>query len=305
MASFRRHGDAWRAEVFRRGVRRSQIFQSKGAAVAWAGTVEAEIMAGHRGEVPNLTVQALLERYSAEVSEGKKGKRWEQIRLKALGRDRLALVRLRLLDAPHVSDWQKRRLEAVSSASVRRERNLLNNVFNVAVDEWKWLAKNPFGSRGKGVRRPKDGKARKRIASPAEIAKLNAAASPELRRAIVAALETGMRASEVASQPEIRGRVAVLVDSKNGEAREVPLSAKALECFPIALTAGSISGLFARLCREEGVKGLTYHDLRATAATRLSKVLNPLQLAKMFGWKDLKQAMVYYRESTEDVAKLL
>lgn len=267
--------------------------------------VEAEIMAGVRGEVPNLTVGQLLERYSREVSSGKKGKRWEQIRLTALGRDRLAAVRLRSLDTPHVSDWQQRRLEAVSSASVRRERNLLNAVFNVAVDEWKWLTRNPFGVRGKGVRRPKDGKPRKRIASPAEQGKLEAGASEEMRKAITIALEVGMRASEIASNPEIRGRVAHLVDSKNGEAREVPLSEKAAACFPVRLTAGSISASFAKLCDAEKIHGLTFHDLRATAATRLSKILSPLQLAKMFGWKDLKQAMTYYREATEDVAKLL
>lgn len=74
---------------------------------------------------------------------------------------------------------------------------------------------------------------------------------------------------------------------------------------PFALTAGSISGLFARLCRDCKVAKLTFHDLRATAATRLSKRLNPLQLAKMFGWKDMDMALTYYRETAQDVAKLL
>jgi integrase len=303
MASIKPYGEkGWRAQIARRGVRDSQIFTSKGAAVAWAGTREAEIMAGVRGDIPNLTVKALLDRYKREVSKDKKGRRWEEIRLDALQRDRLASVRLRQLDTPHVSEWQQRRLEAVSGASVRRERNLLNNVFEIARKEWKWLAKNPF----EGVRRPKDGKARKRIASQAEIAKLTAA-DGSMSRVIVWALETGMRAGEIAQPPEVAGRVATLRDSKNGEEREVPLSDKALEVWQggFGMTAGSISTLFARRCDALGIKGLTFHDLRATAATRLCKRLNPLQLAKMFGWKDLKQAMTYYRESAEDVAKLL
>jgi integrase len=303
MASIKPYGEkGWRAQIARRGVRDSQIFTSKGAAVAWAGTREAEIMAGVRGDIPNLTVKALLDRYKREVSKDKKGRRWEEIRLDALQRDRLASVRLRQLDTPHVSEWQQRRLEAVSGASVRRERNLLNNVFEIARKEWKWLAKNPF----EGVRRPKDGKARKRIASQAEIAKLTAA-DGSMSRVIVWALETGMRAGEIAQPPEVAGRVATLRDSKNGEEREVPLSDKALEVWQggFGMTAGSISTLFARRCDALGIKGLTFHDLRATAATRLCKRLNPLQLAKMFGWKDLKQAMTYYREATEDVAKLL
>ena len=301
MAHFRRHGSGWQACIERRGVVKARTFETKAAAVAWAGTVEAEIMAGHRGEVPNLTVQALLERYSREVSERKKGKRWEQIRLKALGRDLLASVKLRQLDSPHVSAWQERRLKAVSSASVRRERNLLNNVFEIARKEWRWLQKNPF----MGVRRPRDGRPRKRIATPAEVAKLTA---PEgrLSRAIVVALETGMRAGEIV-RAEVRGRIAYLADTKNGEFREVPLSEKAVKALGdgLYMAPGSITKLFSERCLALGIEGLTFHDLRATAATRLAKKLNAFRLAKMFGWKDLNQAQTYYRETAEDIADLL
>lgn len=308
MASYKRlPSGLWQVQIFRRGVRRSDSFPSKGAAVAWAGTVEAEIMAGVRGEVPNLTVAALFERYEREVSAHKKGRRWEVIRLKALGLDPLAAVRLRKLDTPDVAAWQQRWLARMKPASVRRVRNLLNNVFEVAVNEWKWLRKNPFGPRGKSVKRPKDGKSRKRTAAPAETAKLDKLASPSMRRVITIALETGMRASEIASNPEINGHVAHLADSKNDEGREVPLSDKALEAWqePIDLTAGSISGLFARLCDEAEIDGLTFHDLRHTAATRLSKKLDLFQLCKMFGWKDPRHALVYYNEGAADIAKKL
>jgi integrase len=303
MASIKPYGDGeWRAQVARRGVRDSKTFPSKGAAVAWAGQREAEIMAGVRGEVPNLTVLQLLERYERDVSAKKKGKRWESIRLKALGRDRLAQVRLRQLDTTHAEDWQERRLQAVSGASVRRERNLLNNVFQTGI-RWKWLRANPFA----GIPRPKDGKSRSRIATDREIKILTEAASEAMRRAIVAALETGMRASEIASQPEINGQVALLVDSKNGEAREVPLSDKAIEVLlgGIPLSAGSISGLFARLCDDQKVKGLTFHDLRHTACTRLAGKLELLELCKMMGWKDPRHALIYYNKGAADIAKKL
>lgn len=308
MASFRRHGEGWQAQVFRRGVRRSQTFPSKGAATAWAGTVEAEIMAGVRGEVPNLTVAVMFERYEREVSAHKKGRRWEVIRLKALGLDPLAVVRLRQLDTPAVAAWQQRWLARMKPASVRRVRNLLNNVFEVAVNEWHWLKKNPFGPRGKSVRRPKDGKPRDRVASPDEIAWLTANASDNLRRAIVAAIETAMRAGEIASKPIINGRVAKLADSKNDEGRKVPLSAKALEQFSegIGLTSGSISAEFARLCEKGEIEDLTFHDLKHTAMTRLSKKLDPWELCKMSGNKDIKLVLkVYYKMDPEDVASKL
>jgi integrase len=303
VATFRKRGAVWRVEIARQGVRRSATFNSKQAAVAWAARQEAEIMAGVRGEVPNLTVKALFERYRKEVSCTKKGARWEVIRLEGLERDRLAQVRLRQLDAPHVADWQQRRLQAVSSASVRRERNLINNAFEIARKEWRWLVKNPF----EGVRRPKDGRPRTRIATDAEITKLVALASPTMARAIVFALETGMRAGEIAGLRDVRGSVAFLLDTKNGEARQVPLSSKAIEVWQdgIDLSAGSISGLFARLCEAAGIKGLTFHDLRATAITRLSQRLDALQLAKMIGHKNPKMLMIYYRESAADIARKL
>lgn len=304
MATYRQLASGlWQVQIFRRGVRRSASFSNKGAAVAWAGQQEAEIMAGVRGEIPNLTVAALLERYEREVSAAKKGARWERIRLRLLGRDRIALVRLKALDTPHASDWQMRRLQAVSAASVRRERNLMNNAFEIARKEWRWLSKNPF----EGVRRPKDGRSRQRVASLAEVRKLRNGASQTLRRTITIALETGMRASEIASNPEIAGRVARLVDSKNGEAREVPLSDEAVRAWkqPISLTAGSISALFARLCDEQKIHGLTFHDLRHTAATRLAKKLSLLELCKMFGWKDPRHALIYYNEGAAQIAKKL
>jgi integrase len=305
MASYRKlPSGLWQAQIFRKGIRKSDSFKSKGAAIAWAGREESEIEGGARGSIPNRTVKDLLERYEREVTPGKKGARWEVIRLRLFGRDRIAQVRLRQLDSPHVADWQKRRLEDVASASVRRERNLLNNVFEIARKEWKWLVKNPF----EGVRRPRDGKPRNRIASQAELDKLTKNASPELARAIIIAVETAMRQGENASQPEIHGRIAKLVDSKNGEAREVPLSAKALEAFEggIGLTAGSISALFARLCDDEKVKNLTFHDLKHTAMTRLSKKLDPWELAKMTGNKDMNLILrVYYQHDPQATVEKL
>lgn len=304
MATFRKRGDTWRAEIERRGVRASATFESKQAAVAWAGRKEAEIMAGVRGEVPNLTVKALLTRYREEVSPAKKGERWETVRLLAMERDRLAQVKLRQLDAPHVADWQHRRLKAVSSASVRRERNLLNHVFELARKEWRWLGKNPF----EGVRRPKDARPRNRIATDDEIKQLLGAASPSLARAITFALETGMRAGEISALETVRGSVAYLADTKNGEAREVPLSVKALEAWGggINLSAGSISALFARLCKDVGIEGLTFHDLRRTAIVRLAQKLNPMELAKIVGHRDLKMTLnVYYAVDAAEIAKRL
>lgn len=291
----------------RHGVRKSRsCFPTKTAAQAWANKTEAEILGGE-SVIPNLTLDAVFERYGRDVSAGKKGEKWEKARIGLLRRDPLALVRLKEFGRVEVAAWRERRLKEVSAASVRREWNLLNHACNLAVNEWGWLKENPF----RLVKRPADGKARKRIATDAEIAVLTERASPNMRRVIVFALETGMRAGEIAglSAEDVSGSVAIVRDSKNGTSRDVPLSAKALEQLPapFGLTAGSISGLFAKTCRQEPpITGLTFHDLRRTAIVRLSKKLDPMTLAKMVGHRDLKMTLnVYYQADMQEVAKKL
>lgn len=53
------------------------------------------------------------------------------------------------------------------------------------------------------------------------------------------------------------------------------------------------------------VSGVTFHDARETALTRLSKKLSVLELARMVGHRDPRSLMVYFRESASDLAKKL
>jgi integrase len=306
MSTFRKRGDMVQAAVARNGVRMSRTFKLKREAEIWAAQVESEIIGKRGGSIPaHLTLSDLFDRYEREVSKGKKGEKWESVRLALFKRDRIAAVRLRVLDAPHVSDWQTRRLESVSGASVRRERNLMNHAFNIAVNEWKWLRENPW----KGIRRPPESKPRDRIATDAELTKLEKAAGDKLRRVIVWAVETGMRAGEIAGLRQIYGNIAVLDMTKNGTGRSVPLSKKAVSVWVdggFGLTAGSISAEFAKLTKAVGIEGLTFHDLRHTCATRLAKILNPYELSKMLGHKDLNMVLrVYYSQDAAETARKL
>ena len=51
--------------------------------------------------------------------------------------------------------------------------------------------------------------------------------------------------------------------------------------------------------------GLTFHDTRHEAITRLAKKLHPLDLARMTGHTNLQELMTYYNESAADVAAML
>lgn len=308
MATFTKRGDTWRVQVCIKRIRRSATFKSKQQAQAWAAEQETQIRAGDRGEIPNKTFSDLLDRYAQSVSTHKKGAKWELVRINLIKRDKIAQVRLKDLDATHVSDWRDRRLLEVSGASVNREKNLLSHVCTLAVKEWKWLKVNPF----QGVRMPPRGKPRDRIMTDSERVKLGEFANTEIYKEVLRmadfAVETGMRASEICNLKTVLGKVAILPDTKNGEKREVPLSLKALELWDnrtFKLTPRQLDVHWRNLCKAAGIEGLHFHDLRATAAVRLSKVLNPFQLAKMLGHKDLKMTMIYFRESAEDMAKKL
>lgn len=308
MATYSKRGNRVRVQICCKGVRKSKTFPSMGAARVWGTQTESAILAGDRGEIPDKLFSDLLDRYVNEVSPHKKGERWESVRIEAVKRDRIAQVRLKDLGSHHVSDWRDRRLKDVSGATVLREKTLLRHACQIAIDEWKWLKVNPFHK----VRMPKDSKPRTRLMSEDERSKLIEQATTPVQKEVIRimefALETGMRASEICGLETVSGNVAVLHDTKNGESRQVPLSQKALELWgnkPFTLTPAQLDANWRKLTKAAGIVDLHFHDTRASAATRLCKILNPLQLAKMFGWKDLKMAMVYYRESAEDVAKLL
>lgn len=305
MATFERRGDKIRVSVCVNRIRRSKTFTSKSAARVWAAEQESDI-SGY--EIPDKTVSDLLDRYVNQVSKDKKGHRWESIRIEAIKRTRIARVRLKDLSATHASEWRDERLQSVSSSTVLREKTILSHAFQLAVDEWGWLKKNPFHK----LRMPKENPPRSRIASDQEIELLVNSVATEIQKEVVRmalfSLETGMRAGEIAGLKKVIGNIAFLPDTKNGEPREVPLSLKALEIWDnrtFSLTPRQLDANWRKFVKSCGIQDLHFHDLRATAATRLSKKLTPFQLAKMFGWKDINQAMTYYRETADDLAKLL
>ena len=71
------------------------------------------------------------------------------------------------------------------------------------------------------------------------------------------------------------------------------------------LSQAQKDALFRKLRERAAIEGLNFHDARHTAITRLARKLNPLELARMVGHKDLKMLLVYYNESADEIAKRL
>ena len=330
MATIRRRGARWQAQIDKRGVRQSATFSTKAEAVAWSLEVEAGIASGAQGSIARKTFGDLLVRYRDEVSARKRGERWERTRIDRMLRDDAALCALRLADLSQAdfAAWRDRRLAEVSAATVRRDWTLLSHAFSVAIAEWRWLTAHPM----RGVRQPPEPAARDRLISDHEIELLlhalgYARDAPPLTitarvgAALLFAIETAMRAGEIIGlqwpRVDIAARVATLLMTKNGTARQVPLSREALRildqlapvtakredrrCFGIASTQ-SLDALFRRAKMRAGVEGLTFHDSRHTAITRLARRLDVLALARMVGHRDIRMLQIYFNPSATDMA---
>lgn len=316
MAAPIKDGKKWRHRVMVDGVRSSGTFETKAAALAW----EAEKRTAQPGGVATTqTCKDAFEKYEREVSKKKKGHRWEALRLAAFGRSDLGEVRVREVNASHIAAWRDARLKSVSGETVNREMNLLSNVFTIARKEWKWITESPT----EDVKRPKGSKARFRRISDDEIEQVcialgwrNVAPITKQQRiacAFLFAIETAMRVGEICAlrKEHVNGRVAHVADSKNGEDRDVPLSARAMELWSMVpegfgITSASVDAMF-RTARDERttIKDLHFHDTRHEATTRLARKLHVLDLARMTGHKDIRKLMIYYNESAEDIAAKL
>jgi len=321
VASIQKHGDGWRALVRRKGITKTRKFPTKAQAVAWAAKEETEILESMSGSIPKKTFGELLDRYADTVSVKKAGERWERVRINLIKQDKIANVMLADLNQSDFAAWRDRRLKEVSAASVRREWNLLSNACTIALYEWKWLREHPM----KGVSKPAPPPPRDRLVSQEEIEAIQFAlgyvggqAETKSHRVALAfefACETAMRAQEICNLrlDDINGQTATIRKSKTrAGVRVAPLTQRAVEILKLLpdenlfdLTTASLEAMFRKAKAKAMIDDLHFHDSRHEGITRLSKKLNVLELARAVGHQDLRQLLIYYNESAEDIAKKL
>lgn len=303
MASFEpqrgKRRSTWRARIDLKGFpRESATFDTKAEASAWAARRETELRDTRRGKIIPRTVKQALDAYAEKVAPTHKGARWEKVRCTKLARE--LPFRAKMLAAvmrADVAEWRDAALLTLAPATVRREMGLLRQVFEVARLEWGWLHDNPMAS----VKRPPSPPARKRLFSDDEIERILMAlgyergtpaqtAGQRVAVAFLLALETAMRAGELCGLKrediDAPGRFLTLPRTKNGDARQVPLSSTALallELVPkgLGLAPATLDVHFRAARDRAGIVGVHFHDSRANAITRLSRKLDVLELAKM------------------------
>lgn len=213
-----------------------------------------------------------------------------------------------------------RKGQAASRATVNRHLACVRAALRLAVEQG-WLARDPWR---RGLRLP-ESNARDRVATPEEIAALLSRARPALRLAIRLAYDSGMRLSEILrlewADVDLARSLAKVQRSKTDRGRQhgrtvplLPTSVAALRAWraehPDSVAVfekrASFPVKFHRLARMCGIEGLTFHDLRHTAATRFRRAgVDVFTLKRIMGWRSWEMAERYQTIDEHDLTEVL
>lgn len=329
MATIRKLRGKWQAMVRRKGIApRAKSFEKKSDAERWARELEAEVdrngWALDTRPAEQTTLGDLLTRYRDEISPTKRSAKTEIIRINALLRRDICHRTLAMLSSTDVAAYRDERLETVAPATIIRELNTISHAIEIAQREWGiHVPRNPV----KLVRRPSPPKGRTRRLNGDEETQILEACdkgrNPWLKPLVILAVESGMRRGELLSlrweHVDLGRRVAHLPLTKNGEARDVPLSSRAVATlrqlweredrdpalvFPVS--GNAIRLAWEHLRERAGVPDLHFHDLRHEAVSRLfEKGLGIAEVSAISGHKELRMLQRYTHLRAEDLAAKL
>ncbi len=324
MATFRKRGDVWQVQIRRSGFPSlNRTFPTKAAAAQWAreqeraADIEGAPMSGDQRKV---YLRDLLHRYENEVVSRKRGAEQEKYKVRMLARSPLGALALAKVTSTAIAAYRDDRLNRVSPGTVRRELAILRHCLEVARKEWAApLSRNPID----GIQLPSPGAARDRRLSDEDGERLGAAFRSArawyLRPIVEIAIETGMRRGELLSlrrsRTDFSRRLTWLPTTKNGRARHVPLSPRAIEIltslpvrgdefFPISAVA--FRQAWDRLIKRAGVLDLRFHDLRHEAISRFFEMgLSVPEVSLISGHRDARMLFRYTHLRADDVASKL
>jgi integrase len=312
----------WQAKVRRHDAPAiSRTFKTKLDADAWARKLESEQERGvwrDSSAAERMTLAQALERYEHERTVHKRGAAQEASVLRILRDEpmaQLTLARIGSHDVAALRDAWKRR--GYAAATIRRRMNVLRHVYTIASREWNMSGlQNPV----RAVALEPENNARSRRVSDAELDAICAATgSVELSSLIRLAVETAMRRGELCAlrweHVDLHACTAHLPHTKNGHARDVPLTRRAVEVLDMlprrldgrvfSMHPDSVTQAFERAAARTGIENVRVHDLRHEATSRLADKLQAHELAKVTGHRDMRMVLRYYHPRATDLAKKL
>ena len=150
--------------------------------------------------------------------------------------------------------------------------------------------------------------------------RLLAEASEDLQPALIIALNTGMRKSEILSlrwkhADFVKGFIHI-ADSKSGRSRDIPMNGLVFETlhamdrqrefvFENRETKArtiDVKTAFKGACRRAEIKGLRFHDLRHTAASRMVEAgIDLVTVSRILGHSSIQMTMRYAHPTPENM----
>jgi integrase len=181
-----------------------------------------------------------------------------------------------------IEDWRRERMATCKPATINRDLSRLRRMLNVAV-EWELLEESPM----KGMKFLRENNARTRYLSIEECQRLiSSCIAPHICAIVTVALHSGMRLGEILNlnwrDIDFQSGFILIRDSKNGEARSLPLDVALTELFntyphragtdlifstPCGGGLTDIRAGFKNACRRAGISDLRFHDLRHVYAS--------------------------------------
>lgn len=220
----------------------------------------------------------------------------------------------------------KCRDKGLAPATINHRRTLLRHAFNLAIREWQWCQENPV----ERVSRERVSNSRDRWLTFEEERTLleccvlhptrkdnKTESTYWMQEIVIFALNTGMRQDEILSlewpNADLFRRTVLVVKSKNGEKRTVPMNQRVFELlkekakgkhvnnnFVFSSEAGTkilrrnLLRAFYNARDRAKIKDFTFHDLRHTFATRLAQAgIDLYMISKLLGHKDIKMTQRY------------
>lgn len=323
MASIRQRSGVWQARVRRKGFPEEVAsFASKVEAQMWARRIESTMDQGTHQDVSkakDLLLTDILQRYMLEVTPSKRGAKRETEGILFMQRQKIAAYGMAQLTPAVVASYRDERLKTVAAGTIIRELSILSGIITHARKEWGLPTANPCAL----VRKPPTPQGRTRLLTSEEEVQLLEELKPISRRSpwmvplVMLALETAMRRGELLSMRwenvNLSGQTVLLPLTKNGSARVVPLSKKAVavlsqlprpddgSVFPISHM--TMQNCFVHACKRADITNLRFHDLRHTATTRLAEKLpNVIELASVTGHQTIQMLKRYYHPKAEMLA---
>lgn len=288
--------------------------QARSELVRVLGEIDAGTYAKAEGRTATLRElrAAWLEHRSAKRSLHSDKHRWVWI-LKYFGED-CRLAKISGTDVVRFRNWllaqKTRRKKPMGPAATNRILSLLRAAFNLAIRPLKLIRENPVLDVDFLVEHARD-----RVCSDAEEERLLEHAPAKVALAIVLAVDSGMRAGEIASlewrQVDLEERSILLTRTKTNRPRRVALSPRAVEALKrwpksvsgkvLGIQSGGLTTQFSELTRDLGIHDLRFHDLRHTCATRLRRAkVDLVTIKKILGHESWQMVERYQTVDLDD-----